>query len=101
MSDIPGARVDRLTGFLGATVEGIDLRDLSNAQVSGIQDAFDEHQVLFFPSQGLSPDELETFGRRFHDLEKPHSALQSHPDNPYVFVIETDGGEGDGKDNES
>ena len=94
-------RLQPLTGFLGASVEGLDLRRLSDDEVASLRRHFQEHLVLFFPAQHLSPDELSAFGRRFHALQAPHAGLQSHPDNPAVFVIETDGGEGDGKDNES
>ncbi len=94
-------QLTKINGYLGGIVEGVDLRTIDEETVTQLKADFYERQVLFFPSQHLSPDELAAFGRRFYEIEKPHSGLQSHPDNPYVFLIKTEGGEGDGKDNET
>lgn len=93
--------ITQINGYLGAVVEGLDLRTVNEEIAAELKADWLKHQVLFFPSQHLSPDELVDFGRQFYPLEKPHSGLQSHPDNPYVFLIKTDKGEGDGKDNEN
>lgn len=50
----------------GAMVEGIDLsRDLSEADVEAIRDAWLQHHVLAFPNQTMTDDDLERFTLRF------------------------------------
>ncbi|MDW3221163.1 MAG: TauD/TfdA family dioxygenase [Acidimicrobiales bacterium] len=50
---------------LGATVRGVDLRDLDDDTVAEIRVAWLEHKVLAFPDQPLSDDDLEAFTLRF------------------------------------
>ena len=50
----------------GAQVRGVDLsRDLTAGQVAAIRAAWLEHQVLSFPEQELSDDDLERFSQYF------------------------------------
>ena len=69
-------QLTKINGYLGGIVEGLDLRTIDEETVTQLKADFYERQVLFFPSQHLSPDELAAFGRRFHQLEKPHAGLQ-------------------------
>jgi alpha-ketoglutarate-dependent taurine dioxygenase len=53
---------------LGAVVTGIELRSMTDAQWTEVEDAFHQHAVLVFPGQHLTPDEQTAFGRRFGAL---------------------------------
>jgi taurine dioxygenase len=88
-----------LTGFIGAEIAGMDLRRIGPAEVSAIRDAFREHQVLFFPRQNLSPDDLVAAASRFGEIDPPHGGLRHHPDNPNVMTAITVKGQGGGKFN--
>src|SRR3954447_25326389 len=54
---------------LGATVNGVDLRDLSEATFARIMQAWHEHSVLLFRGQTLTDQELIAFSRRLGDLD--------------------------------
>jgi len=61
--------VRRLSFALGGEVTGVDLREtLDKAQWSQIHAAFLEHQMLVFPGQTLSPENLISFCGRFGPL---------------------------------
>ena len=49
----------------GATVRGVDLRNLSGEQVAAIRQTWLEHKVLAFPDQQLGDADLEAFTLRF------------------------------------
>jgi len=65
----------------GATVRGIDLRDLSVEQVAAIRAAWLDHKVLVFPDQDLTDDDLEAFTLRFGPFgDDPFfAAIEGHP----------------------
>jgi taurine dioxygenase len=71
--------VTRLTGALGAEIEGLHLRDLNAGQVDSIRALLHQHLVLFFPGQFLDIDAHVALGSHFGPLE-------SHPnlDNPFT-----------------
>jgi taurine dioxygenase len=54
---------------LGAAVNGVDLRHLTDAAFARIMDAWHQHSVLLFRSQTLSDQELIAFSRRLGDLD--------------------------------
>ena len=56
-------------GALGATVNGVDLRDLSEATFARIMQAWHEHSVLLFRGQTLTDQDLIAFSRRLGDLD--------------------------------
>jgi taurine dioxygenase len=59
-----GLNVKRIAGALGAEIEGVDLRDLTEAHVREIRSAWLEHLVIFVRGQELSPAEYMAFARR-------------------------------------
>lgn len=62
-------RIERLTGVIGARVDGVDLREaLPDETIRAIEQALIEHQVLFFRDQDLSDDQHRTFAARFGTL---------------------------------
>jgi taurine dioxygenase len=54
---------------LGATVNGVDLRLLSEATFARIMQAWHEHSVLLFRGQTLTDQDLIAFSRRLGDLD--------------------------------
>ena len=65
----------------GATVHGADLRQLDDADVAAIRDAWLDHKVLAFPDQQLSDSDLEAFTLRFGPFgDDPFfAAIDGHP----------------------
>jgi taurine dioxygenase len=58
-----------LTPAIGAIVDGLDLADeLSDEQVGAVRKALEEHLVLFFRDQELTPIQQRAFAARFGDL---------------------------------
>ena len=94
----PG-NVRPLAGHIGAEIAGVDLRRIDGDDVRLIREAWLAHQVLFFPRQGLSADELGRAASRFGEIEPPHSGLVRHPDNPGVMLARTTKGAGSGRYN--
>lgn len=61
--------IRRTGAFLGAAVTGVDLREPLDAEtVAAIGDALATHEVLVFPDQVISADDLMRFGRCFGTL---------------------------------
>src|ERR1051325_2028035 len=54
---------------LGAIVNGVDLRHLSEAAFARIMQAWHEHSVLLFRGQTLTDQDLIAFSRRLGDLD--------------------------------
>jgi taurine dioxygenase len=71
MRRVAGGGVDVIpTGAaLGATLSGVDLRDLDDAAFARIMQAWHDHSVLLFRDQMLSDQELIAFSRRLGDLD--------------------------------
>jgi len=64
-----GLKIRKLAGALGAELSGVDLsKDLSDAVIAQIREAFVTHQVIFFRDQALTPERQLAFGRRFGPL---------------------------------
>jgi taurine dioxygenase len=91
----------KVTGTLGAEVEGIELSgDLPQETIDWISAALVEHKVLFFRNQhALTREKHIAFGARFGELEvhpfaKYLSQFNTKDEDPEVIVIEskTEGG---------
>ena len=81
---------ERLSPALGAVVHGLDLAGpLSDRVIEAIRDGLDEHQVLFFREQRLSPLEQRDFARRFGELHV-HPVYPSHESVPEIMILEFD-----------
>ncbi|WP_116364516.1 taurine dioxygenase [Parahaliea mediterranea] len=62
-----------MAGALGAEIHGIDLsRDLSGSDVDTLRQLLNEHEVIFFRDQDISP-------ARQHALASAFGPLQTHP----------------------
>jgi alpha-ketoglutarate-dependent taurine dioxygenase len=98
----PAARVtvQPLSGFTGAEITGIDLREpLDDAAVAGIQDALNKWKVVFFRDQHLTHGQHVAFARRFgkptvahpYDAHSPHG----HPEVRTISSATTTGRRGE------
>lgn len=58
-------RVHRLTGSLGARVDGVQLETIDDEAFAAIDDALMVHQVVFFRDQELSEDGQRALAERF------------------------------------
>lgn len=56
-------KIERVTGALGAVIEGVDLRD-PDLDITSIREAVLEHEVVFFRQVGLSETEHLALGER-------------------------------------
>jgi taurine dioxygenase len=87
----PTLDIRPIGGALGAEIHGVDLRKMDNDLGRAITAALDDHLVLFFPGQHLSPREHREFGLHFGELEPGHNQLQSvDPAIPEVCVLDSD-----------
>lgn len=79
-----------LTPAIGAVIEGIDLATpLTNDRVSQLRQALDEHLVLFFDKQSLTPIQQRNFAARFGDLYV-HPFYSGHPQAREIMVLAHD-----------
>jgi taurine dioxygenase len=71
--------IQPLNPVIGAELHGIDLREgLSDEELGIVQDALNEHQVIFFRDQDISPEQHLAFGRRFGELHV-HPSVRGKP----------------------
>jgi taurine dioxygenase len=64
---------------VGATIEGVDLANLSDAQFGAIFDAWMKHNVLRFRGQELTKEQLQAFSARFGELDKAPINIKGEP----------------------
>ena len=74
---------------VGAEIRGVDLsEELDADRFDAIDRAFNEHGVVFFRGQSLTPDRLLAFTRRFGDLDfNTFGETHGLPDHPGIVVI--------------
>jgi taurine dioxygenase len=74
---------------LGAEIRGVDLAEpLDNATFAAIERAFDEHGVIFFRDQHITPPQQVAFTRRFGDIEfNIFGERWSVPGSPEIVVV--------------
>ena len=76
-----------LTPNIGATATGIDLsKRLSDETIAEIDAALNEHLVLFFEDQVLSPVQQRDFAARFGPLYS-HPFYPGHAEAPEIMVL--------------
>jgi len=82
---------------LGAEIQGVDLRTISNADFTAIHQAWNDYSVLLFREQHLTDDDLIVFSRRFGDLdwapvqESGRRFVEGHPEIYVVSNVIVDG----------
>jgi alpha-ketoglutarate-dependent taurine dioxygenase len=81
-------RIRKVGVFLGAEVTGVDLaKPLGPATVQAIAAAHAAHEVLVFPDQKISSDDLMRFGRYFGELTV-HPFSTNAADNAALIVYD-------------
>jgi alpha-ketoglutarate-dependent taurine dioxygenase len=79
--------VHPLNPVIGAELRGVDLsEELSDREIDCIREALNEHQVLFFRDQDITPEQQLTFGRRFGELHV-HPAVRGKPRSEWTEVL--------------
>jgi taurine dioxygenase len=82
--------IERLSPALGGLVHHLDLAAALDDQViAAIRDALDEHQVLFFRDQNLTPAQQRDFAARFGELHV-HPVYPRHETVPEIMILEFD-----------
>lgn len=72
---------------IGHEVRGVDLRHVDDATVDAIQRAFNQHGVLVFRDQQMTPAEQIAFSRRLGALDRFVLDRFNHPQHPEIFVV--------------
>jgi len=74
---------------IGAEIRGISLADpLDDATFAAIEKAYNNHGVIYFRSQCLTPPQQVAFTRRFGEIEfNIFGERWSVPDNPEIVVV--------------
>lgn len=80
-----------IAGSIGASVTGVDLRELDEPVFAQLLEAWHRHLVLFFPGQELLPNEHRDFASRFGELEI-HPLTEKLPDTPEVTLLHSERG---------
>lgn len=85
-------QLKRVTGSLGAEIDGVQLNNLTNEQFDKICTAFTDHAVLVFRNQDLTHEEQIAFARRFGELEV-HPIVNGMDDHPEMIKMLKPAGE--------
>jgi alpha-ketoglutarate-dependent taurine dioxygenase len=80
--------VTRLSGSIGAVINGVDLREADDDAIARIRQAWLDHKVVFFPGQHLDEAEHQAFAARFGELTEGHPVVPSVDGFPNVFEID-------------
>jgi taurine dioxygenase len=81
-------KVRKVGAFLGAEVTGLDLtRPLDETTVKAIGNTLASHEVLVFPNQKISSEDLKRFGRYFGELTV-HPFSTNAADSPELIVYD-------------
>jgi len=89
--------VEALDGSFGAIVRGMQIGEVDGPATEAITEAWIEYGLLIFPEQHLSPDEQDTFARRFGELEfaatpltnlRRDGTLRTDPDDHFIRSLQ-------------
>jgi taurine dioxygenase len=84
-------RVNRIVPAIGASIDGVDVSCVSDAQFAQIHDALMAHHVIFLRDQQLSKEELRAFARRWGDLQAATESSFGKLDGfPEIDVLDYD-----------
>lgn len=62
-------KIDKVTGYIGANISGVDLATCNDQRIyDEIRTALNEHGVIFFRDQKLTVEQYVAFGERFGTL---------------------------------
>lgn len=75
---------------IGAEVQGVDLRDVTDVELAEIRQALADNLVLIFRDQELDQAQHKAFGRRFGELHCHPMNLARGDLNPEILEIKAD-----------
>jgi taurine dioxygenase len=79
--------IEPLNPVIGAEIGGLDLREtLTDEDIRAVQHALNEHQVVFFRDQDITPQQHLAFGRRFGELHV-HPSVRAKPRAEWTEVL--------------
>ena len=78
--------VKPISGGLGAEIEGVDLSALDDTAFAEINQAFLDHQVIFFRDQDITPEQQLNLALRFGDIHY-HPYMSGMDDHPEILEI--------------
>jgi len=84
--------VKPISGGLGAEIEGVDLSALDDTAFAEINQAFLDHQVIFFRDQNITPEQQLNLALRFGDIHY-HPYMSGMDDHPEILEIIKEPGE--------
>lgn len=88
MSSTPNFSLTKLSPFFGAQISGISMHEpLSTDVIQQLEDALAEHQVLVFPNQTLSSEDILRVGRYFGQLTV-HPFAENSEQHPELIVFD-------------
>jgi taurine dioxygenase len=81
--------VHPLTGYLGAEIDGVDLREpLDSDTFEEVHQALLENLVIFFRDQDITPDQQKAFGKCFGELHI-HPYIPTLDGHPEIIKLES------------
>jgi len=84
--------VKPISGGLGAEIEGVDLSALDDTAFAEINQAFLDHQVIFYRDQDITPEQQLNLALRFGDIHY-HPYMSGMDDHPEILEIIKEPGE--------
>jgi alpha-ketoglutarate-dependent taurine dioxygenase len=79
-----------LSPVIGAEILGPDLSaPLGDDTVAAVRAALNEHHVVFFRHQELSPEQQAAFARQFGEVTEGHPVIPSIGESPEVLAIDS------------
>ena len=79
--------IEPLNPVIGAEIDGLDLRaELSDDEIAVVQSALNEHHVVFFRDQDITPEQHLAFGRRFGELHV-HPSVRAKPRAQWTEIL--------------
>lgn len=79
-----------LSPIIGAEIFGLDLsRPLGEKTVAEVRAALNQHHVIFFRDQELTPAQQADFARQFGTVTEGHPVIPAIEDNPEVLAIDS------------
>lgn len=81
--------IEPITPHIGTRIHGIDLANCNAEDLKAVYQALIEHQVIFFDSQTMSPEQQLELARYFGELEPAHPFFPNVVSSPQVSIIET------------
>ena len=82
--------VKPLNPAVGAEISGVNLAQLSDAEFSQVEQAWNRSSALLFRDQKITDDDLLAFSRRFGELDPPpvqEHGRQSPEGYPDIYVV--------------